>query len=215
MTAAQTKALDTLWPRYGLNLPMDTPLDLEEVFGRSAPRTLEIGFGNGEALSLLAGQHPERDFLGVEVHGPGVGQLLHRVGAKGLDNVRVFRGDALQVLETALAPACLDEVLLWFPDPWPKTRHHKRRIVDTRLLDLVHSRLRAGGHFHLATDWQEYAEWMLEKLSARPDFRNDVAQGGFLPPPAPRPQTKFERRGLGLGHQVWDLRFHTLDAADL
>lgn len=209
MTAAQARSLDTLWPKYGLRIDPHGPLDLDQIFGRCAPRTLEIGFGNGEALATLAEQNPQRDYLGIEVHGPGVGQLLYRAGESGLENLRVFRDDALHVLERALAPASLEQVLVWFPDPWPKRRHHKRRIVNEPLLDLVHSRLVTGGTLHLATDWGQYAHWMLEKLAARPDYQNEASDGGFLPPPPPRPQTKFERRGLILGHRVWDLRYRT------
>jgi tRNA (guanine-N7-)-methyltransferase len=206
MTVAQERAWTELWPRFGLESE-DAPLDLAAVFGREAPRTLEIGFGNGESLVSLAAEHPERDFLGIEVHRPGVGHLLLRIEELGLRNLRVICRDAVEVLERCIAESSLDEVLLYFPDPWPKKRHHKRRIVQPGFVALVSSRLRPGGVFRMATDWQPYAEHMLAVAGACAALRNDSAEGDYVPRPASRPVTRFERRGQRLGHGVWDLAF--------
>lgn len=206
MTVAQERAWVELWPRFGLE-STDAPLDLESVFGRDAPRTLEIGFGNGESLVALATAHPERDFLGIEVHRPGVGHLLLRIEALGLANLRVICRDAVEVLQRCVPEASLDEVLLYFPDPWPKKRHHKRRIVQPDFVALVASRLRPGGVFRMATDWQPYAEHMLAVAGACPALHNDSTQGDYVPRPDSRPVTRFERRGQRLGHGVWDLAF--------
>jgi tRNA (guanine-N7-)-methyltransferase len=206
MTVAQERAWAELWPRFGLE-SADAPLNLASVFGREAPRTLEIGFGNGESLVSLAAEHPERDFLGIEVHRPGVGHLLLRIEELGLRNLRVICRDAVEVLERCIAEAALDEVLLYFPDPWPKKRHHKRRIVQPGFVALVASRLRPGGVLRMATDWQPYAEHMLAVAGACTALRNDSADGDYVPRPASRPVTRFERRGQRLGHGVWDLAF--------
>jgi len=206
MTVAQERAWAELWPGFGLE-SADAPLDLASVFGREAPRTLEIGFGNGESLVSLAAEHPERDFLGIEVHRPGVGHLLLRIEELGLRNLRVICRDAVEVLERCIAEAALDEVLLYFPDPWPKKRHHKRRIVQPGFVALVASRLRPGGVLRMATDWQPYAEHMLAVAGACTALRNDSADGDYVPRPASRPVTRFERRGQRLGHGVWDLAF--------
>ena len=206
MTTAQERAWRELWPRYGLETG-DGPLDLAAVFGRDAPRTLEIGFGNGETLATLAAAHPERDYLGIEVHRPGVGHLMLRAAELGLTNLRVVCRDAVEVLERCVAPASLDEVLLYFPDPWPKKRHHKRRIVQPGFVELVASRLRSGGVLRMATDWQPYAEHMLAVLSECAALRNAAEDGGHVPRPESRPVTRFERRGQRLGHGVWDLAF--------
>ena len=206
MTVAQERAWAELWPRFGLE-SADAPLDLAAVFGREAPRTLEIGFGNGESLVALASEHPERDFLGIEVHRPGVGHLLLRVEELGLRNLRVICRDAVEVLGRCITEASLDEVLLYFPDPWPKKRHHKRRIVQPGFAALVASRLRLGGVFRMATDWQPYAEQMLAVAGACATLRNDSTEGDYVPRPASRPVTRFERRGHRLGHGVWDLAF--------
>jgi len=206
MTVAQERAWAELWPRFGLE-SADAPLDLAAVFGREAPRTLEIGFGNGESLVALASEHPERDFLGIEVHRPGVGHLLLRIEELGLRNLRVICRDAVEVLERCIPEASLDEVLLYFPDPWPKKRHHKRRIVQPGFVALVASRLRPGGVFCMATDWEPYAEHMLAVAGACATLRNDSTEGDYVPRPASRPVTRFERRGQRLGHGVWDLAF--------
>jgi len=206
MTVAQERAWVELWPRFGLE-SSDAPLDLGSVFGRDAPRMLEIGFGNGESLVALATTHPERDFLGIEVHRPGVGHLLLRIEALGLANLRVICRDAVEVLQRCVPDASLDEVLLYFPDPWPKKRHHKRRIVQPDFVALVASRLRPGGVFRMATDWQPYAEHMLAVAGACVALHNDSTQGDYVPRPDSRPVTRFERRGQRLGHGVWDLAF--------
>ncbi len=170
-------------------------------------RTLEIGFGNGEVLAELARNYPDNDYLGVEVHRPGVGHLLLLIEKFGLTNVRLFMHDAVEVLQNQLPPRSLDEVLLFFPDPWPKKRHHKRRIVQPSFIELVASRLQAGGVFHLATDWENYAEQMLELMDKSEMFENIAGAGCFAERPESRPVTKFERRGQRLGHGVWDLLY--------
>ncbi len=210
LTSAQERALDELWPRFGID--NDTSLlDFDALFGRSAPRVLEIGFGNGELLAELAATHPDHDYLGLEVHRPGVGHLLIAAGRAGLTNVRVICDDAMEVLRHRLPAGSLDAVLLLFPDPWPKKRHHKRRIVGPEFLSLVAAALRPGGRLHLATDWQNYAEHMFEALSRCPDFRNSVAGDdyttGAVERPDSRPVTKYENRGQRLGHEVWDYVF--------
>ena len=209
MTAAQRSALAELGERYLLELP-GAPLDLDRVFGRRAARTVEIGFGAGDALVALAGSEPERDFLGIEVYPPGVGRLLAACRAAGLGNVRVAMADALDVLEHWLAPSSVEEVLVWFPDPWPKKRHHKRRLVRPRFAALVHRVLRPGGTLHLATDWEPYAEHMLEVLESHPGFSNRAAPGRFMPRPARRRETRFERRGRARGHRVLDLAWRAV-----
>jgi tRNA (guanine-N7-)-methyltransferase len=205
ITAAQKRALAELLPKHGIPFS-PAVLDLDAVFGRRAPRVLEIGFGNGDTLVELAARHPERDFIGAEVHPPGVGHCLLAIEARGLPNVRVVAHDAVEVLAEQLAPASLDEVLLLFPDPWPKKRHHKRRIVQPEFVALVASRLRPGGRFRLATDWEPYASWMLEVIGASPDFANAAPGGGCMPRPE-RGATRFETRGRRLGHEVFDLEF--------
>jgi len=222
ITPAQQRALDELWPRLGIDIPTPdaappattTPVDFDAVFGRRAPRSLEIGFGNGENLLALAVAHPERDFIGVEVHRAGVGHLLLRADEAGLGNLRVVCHDAVEVLERHIAPESLDEVLVLFPDPWHKKRHHKRRLIQPAFVELVASRLQRGGRLQLATDWEPYAQQMLEVLAACPALRNlahPSADGGvetgFVPRPAWRALTRFERRGHRLGHGVWDLSF--------
>ena len=205
ITRAQTRALEELLPRFGIPYS-DAVLDLDAVFGRRAPRVLEIGFGNGDTLVELASRAPEMDFIGVEVHPPGIGHCLLAVEALGLTNVRVIAHDAVEVLQHQLPPASLDQVLLYFPDPWPKKRHHKRRIVQPEFVALVASRLKSGGHFRLATDWDPYAAWMLEVIGASPEFRNAASGGGCVDRPE-RGATRFERRGQRLGHSVFDFEF--------
>jgi tRNA (guanine-N7-)-methyltransferase len=209
MTAAQERAWTELWPRYGIETG-DAPLDLATIFGRRAPLTLEIGFGNGESLVALAAAHPERDFLGLEVHRPGVGHLMLRAEELGLTNVRAVCRDAVEVLQQCITPGSLDEVLLYFPDPWPKKRHHKRRIVQPDFVALVANRLRQGGTFRMATDWQPYSEHMLEVASGCAQLCNAAPSAGFVQRPESRPVTRFERRGQRLGHGVWDLAFTRL-----
>lgn len=206
ITEAQQRALDSLWPRYGIEF---TPasLDLTDVFGRQGPVTLEIGFGNGDNLANQAAAHPERNYLGVEVHRPGVGRLLLVLEERQLSNVRVICHDAVEVLERQLSPQCLDEVLILFPDPWPKKRHHKRRLLQAPFAALVADRLRIGGVLRFATDWQPYADAALEVLNSNPCLRNLSAERAFVPRPAERNPTRFEKRGERLGHGVWDLAF--------
>ncbi len=202
ITAGQQRALEQFWPRWGVPQPLDT-LNLNEVFGRVAPRVMEIGFGDGEVLLNMAARSPEQDFLGVEVHEPGVGHCLLGIEKTGLENIRLIREDAMVVLQDWLAPACLDRVNLFFPDPWPKKRHHKRRIVQPAFVALVAARLKPDGLLHMATDWAPYAEHMQEVMAASPDFAR-LSEGGD------RPVTKFERRGEGLGHEIRDLRYRRL-----
>ncbi|MBS0375804.1 MAG: tRNA (guanosine(46)-N7)-methyltransferase TrmB [Proteobacteria bacterium] len=206
ITAAQSRALEEHWGRYGVEFH-GTPLDLDALFGRRAPRTLEIGFGDGETLVALAARHPERDYLGLEVHAPGVGHCLLRAAAAGLTNVRVLRHDAVEVLEHGLPPASLDEVLIYFPDPWPKKRHHKRRLLQPAFAALLATRLAPGGRLRLATDWAPYAEWMRAVLDPSAEFVNEAGAAGYVPRPAERPETKFERRGARLGQAARDLAY--------
>jgi tRNA (guanine-N7-)-methyltransferase len=206
ITPAQQRALVALWPKYGIEFAA-RPLDLDAAFGRAASCTLEIGFGNGEHLLALAAAHPERNFLGVEVHRPGVGRLLLALEAGALANVRLICHDAVEVLERQLAPGSLAEVLILFPDPWPKKRHHKRRLIQRPFADLLATRLAPGGALALATDWQPYALQMLETLSAVPGLTNLAGQDAFAARPTERVSTRFERRGERLGHEVWDLAF--------
>ncbi len=203
-TRAQRRALDTLWPRFGIDYSAQR-LDLEQVFGRRAPCILEVGFGNGETLAELATAHPETDYLGVEVHEPGIGHLLLLLERMELGNVRVICHDAVEVLRHQVPPASLAGVNLFFPDPWPKKRHHKRRLVQAAFVELVARALEPAGSFHLATDWQDYAEHMLEVVDASPRFHNCSPEGGFAASRGSRPSTKFEWRGRRLGHQVRDL----------
>ncbi|TFH43560.1 MAG: tRNA (guanosine(46)-N7)-methyltransferase TrmB [Lysobacterales bacterium] len=205
MTAAQRAAIECRWPAYGLDA--EGVLDLDAVFGRRAPRTMEIGFGNGETMVNLAEAHPERDYLGVDVYEPGIGRLLAAVAQRHLANVRLLRADAVDVLHDHIAPTSLCAVLLWFPDPWPKKRHHKRRLIQADFVKLVATRLEPGGRFCLATDWQHYAEHMLAVLDDEESLVNQAGKGNFCVEHADRPETKFERRGRRLGHEVWDLRF--------
>jgi tRNA (guanine-N7-)-methyltransferase len=209
MTAGQSRALEELWPRYGVDYS-PAPLALDQIFGRTAPRTLEIGFGNGEHLAKLAAAHPERDYLGIEVHRPGVGHLLMLAAAQDIGNLRVSDHDAVEVLREQIPAAALDEVLVLFPDPWHKKRHHKRRLIQAPFVELIASRLRADGVFKLATDWQEYAQQMLAVISGSPDFANLSPSGDWMPRPEERAPTRFEKRGARLGHGVWDLSFRRL-----
>ncbi len=204
VTIAQQRALDELLPRFGIPYA-NKPVDLDAAFGRHAPHILEIGFGMGETTATIAAAHPENDYLGIEVHSPGVGSLMKRIGEENLQNIRVIQHDAVDVLQSMLPPASLDGVHLFFPDPWPKKRHFKRRLVQPPLIALVASRLKPGAYFHAATDWEDYATQMLSVLSAETTLKNTAA--GYAERPASRPQTKFETRGLRLGHRVWDLVF--------
>lgn len=204
MGPGQQRALVELGPRFVIPF-QTTPADLGSVFGRVAPRVVEIGFGMGGPTAAIAEARPDTDFLGIEVHPPGVGALLRLLGERGLANVRIVQHDAVEVLRAMLAPASLVGVHIFFPDPWPKKRHHKRRLLQPAFVGLVASRLAPGGVVHCATDWEPYAEQMLAVLTAEPTLRNTA--DGFAPRPALRPLTKFEARGLDRGHGVWDLRF--------
>lgn len=206
MTEAQERAFAEHWSRYGLD-PQGTPRDFDVVFGRSSERVLEIGFGNGEALRYAGANEPERDFVGIEVHRPGVGRLLNALAADGLGNVRVCAHDAVDVLRNEVADSSLGEIRIYFPDPWPKKRHHKRRLIQLAFSGLLTDKLRPGGLLHLATDWQDYAEQMWDVLDAEPRLRNEAGPRGYFDRPAWRPQTHFEKRGLRLGHGVWDLLY--------
>ena len=206
MTSGQSRALTELWPRYGVDYS-PAPLSLDALFGRQAPRTLEIGFGNGEHLASLAAAHPERDYLGIEVHRPGVGHLLMLAGDAGVSNLRVSDHDAVEVLRDQIPPASLAEVLVLFPDPWHKKRHHKRRLIQPPFVELLASRLQAGGVLRLATDWENYAQQMLDVLRGAAYFENLSPTGNWVSRPEERAPTRFEKRGARLGHGVWDLAF--------
>ena len=204
MGPGQQRALETLGPR--LVLPFTPrPLDLPATFGRDAPTVLEIGFGMGDATAVIAAAQPHTDFIGIEVHAPGVGALLKHIGELNLTNLRLIQHDAVEVLEQMIAPASLAGVHIFFPDPWHKTRHHKRRLIQPAWVAQLATRLAPGGYLHCATDWQPYAQQMLEVLSVEPALHNTVE--AYAPRPAWRPLTKFEARGLKLGHDVWDLLF--------
>ena len=210
LTKGQQKALDTLGPKYMLEFD-GQPQDLDAVFGRQAPRYLEIGFGDGLALAEMAAARSDVDFIGIEVHRPGVGSLLQRVEQLALTNVRVICADVVEVLKTMLADASLDKVLLFFPDPWHKKRHHKRRLIQADFVRLVRDKLKPGGIFHMATDWQDYAMHMLAVMKSARGFINTSSDDTFVMRPAYRPLTKFEARGKRLGHGVWDLVFERRD----
>jgi tRNA (guanine-N7-)-methyltransferase len=209
MTSGQARALEDLWPRYGVEFS-PTPLALDALFGRQAPRTLEIGFGNGEHLAALAAAHPERDYFGVEVHRPGVGHLFMLAATNNLTNLRASAHDAVEVLRDQIAQRALDEVLVLFPDPWHKKRHHKRRLIQPPFVELIATRLATGGVLRLATDWEAYALQMLDVVSASPQFTNLSPTGDWMPRPEERAPTRFEKRGARLGHGVWDLAFRRL-----
>jgi len=204
MSPAQQRALDTLLPRLGINYA-PAPLDFAATFGRSAPVILEIGFGMGETTAAIAAAQPQNDFLGLEVHGPGVGALLNRLDAAGLANVRVIQHDAVDVITHMIPTASLAGIHVYFPDPWPKKRHHKRRLLQPAFVHALARRLSTGGYLHAATDWDDYAQEILATFSAEPLLENTAAD--FAERPAWRPQTKFETRGLKLGHGVRDIVF--------
>lgn len=204
ITKAQSRAHSVLLPKYGIPYSPG-PLDLEQAFGRVAPKILEIGFGMGETTARVAAENPEKDYLAIEVHTPGVGSLLKLVEERGLANVRIIQHDAVEVVSHMLAPTCLDGVHIFFPDPWPKKRHHKRRLIQPPFVAALAERLKPGAYLHVATDWQDYAEHILAVLSAEPRLVNTAR--GYAARPAYRPITKFEQRGLKLGHAVWDVIF--------
>jgi tRNA (guanine-N7-)-methyltransferase len=204
LTAAQSRAHGELLPRFGIPYA-PAIVDLDGVFGRTASKIVEIGFGMGDTTAQIAAAHPEHDYLGIEVHTPGVGSLLKRVSDLGLGNVRVIQHDAVEVLAHMIAPETLAGVHVFFPDPWPKKRHHKRRLLQPPFIKLLAGRMKPGAYLHVATDWEDYANQILEVLSAEPLLANTAA--GFAPRPEYRPLTKFETRGLKLGHGVWDVIF--------
>ena len=204
MGSGQARALEDLGPRFVIPYTGDF-VDLDGIFGRTAPKILEIGFGMGETTASIAAAHPENDYLGIEVHTPGVGALLKRIGEGRLTNLRIIHHDAVEVLQHMLPDACLDGVHVFFPDPWHKKRHHKRRLIQPAFVHLLARKLKPGGYMHLATDWEDYAHQMLAVLCNEAAMQNTCE--GFAPRPETRPLTKFENRGLRLGHGVWDLLF--------
>jgi tRNA (guanine-N7-)-methyltransferase len=201
---AQQRAHATLLPRFGIPYSPQI-VDLDRIFGRRALRVLEIGFGMGETTATIAALHPENDYLGIEVHTPGVGSLLKSIGERNLTNVRIVQHDAVEVLQHMIAPDTFDAVHVFFPDPWPKKRHHKRRLLQPEFVALLAGRMKPGAYLHAATDWQEYAEQILDVLKREPRLVNTAPD--YAPRPPYRPQTKFETRGLKLGHGVWDIVF--------
>lgn len=204
VSPAQQRSLDTLMPRYGIPYSAQS-LNLEVAFGRSAPKILEIGFGMGEPTAQIALAHPQNDYLALEVHPPGVGSLLKQIDAQGIQNIRIIQHDAVEVLRDMVNDATLDGVHIFFPDPWHKARHNKRRLIQTPFIAKLVQKIKPGGYIHVATDWQDYAEQVLAVLSAEPLLQNTAAD--YAEKPAYRPLTKFENRGLKLGHGVWDLVF--------
>ena len=210
ITLGQKAAFDQWWPDYGLSLHNGL-LNLADIFQREAPTVLEIGFGMGDSLLEMVRNEPDKNFIGIEVHPPGVGRLINQAGKEGLSNLRVFMADAMDVLDDCIPDASLDRLQLYFPDPWHKKKHHKRRIVQPTFVQKIRQKLKPGGVFHLATDWQNYAEHMLEVMSQADGFGNLSEAGDYSPRPVYRPITKFEKRGERLGHGVWDLLFQRLN----
>ncbi|MCX2980035.1 tRNA (guanosine(46)-N7)-methyltransferase TrmB [Halieaceae bacterium IMCC14734] len=210
MTAAQQRALDDNWGRWGLEAAAGQ-LAPEQAFGRSAPLVLEIGFGMGLSLLEQAASQPQTNYVGIEVHPPGVGKLMQEMVAAGVDNIRVYRDDAVVILRECIADQSLDGVQIFFPDPWHKKRHHKRRLIQPDFIAMLRDKLVPGGFLHVATDWENYAEYALEVLSADPVLENTAADGTYIERPRERPLTKFEARGERLGHGVWDLMFRVPD----
>ena len=201
---AQRRAVDSLLPLFGIAYDA-APFDFDAAFARRAPKFLEIGFGMGETTARIAADHPQNDYLGIEVHTPGVGGLLRLIDAQRLSNIRIIQHDAVEVVAHMIPPASLSGIHVFFPDPWPKKRHHKRRLLQPAFVHLLAGRLQSGGYLHVATDWEEYASQILEVLSGEELLVNSVE--GFAPRPDHRPLTKFESRGLKLGHQVRDIVF--------
>lgn len=210
MTESQQRAMDEHWQQLGLTHEQGQ-LDLAQVFGREAPLVVEVGFGNGDSLVEMAQREPEKDFIGIEVHEPGVGRLINNVVSLGLTNLRAYCHDAVEVFSDCIADESIDRMQLFFPDPWHKKRHHKRRIVQPEFVEMVRRKLKKGGVWHMATDWEHYAEQMMEVMSEAPGYKNVAADGQYVPRPDTRPLTKFEQRGERLGHGVWDLMFERID----
>ena len=207
ITAGQERAFADHWPRYGLEVDDALRLDAPALFNDARDLILEIGFGNGDSLVQMAAAAPQAGYIGIEVHRPGVGHAMLAAAAAGIDNLRLIRHDAVAILRDHVADGTLARVQIYFPDPWPKARHHKRRIVQQPFTDLIWHKLRAGGEIHCATDWENYAEWMRDVFAGDPKWHNLGNADGYAPRPEWRPQTKFERRGERLGHGVWDLRY--------
>ena len=207
ITAGQERAFADHWPRYGLEVDDALRLDAPALFNDARDLILEIGFGNGDSLVQMAAAAPQAGYIGIEVHRPGVGHAMLAAAAANLDNLRLIRHDAVAILRDHVADGTLARVQIYFPDPWPKARHHKRRIVQKPFTDLIWRKLRAGGEIHCATDWAEYAEWMRDVFASDDKWQNLGGADGYAPRPDWRPQTKFERRGERLGHGVWDLRY--------
>lgn len=205
LTKGQTNAIETLWESHGVELNNEL-LDLDALFGRSAPVVLEIGFGNGQSLADMAETHQDMNFFGVEVHRPGIGSLLVQVKRRSLDNVRVSQDDAVLVCDQQIPDGSLERVQIFFPDPWHKERHKKRRLIQPTFVETLIKKLKPGGQIHVATDWENYAEHILEVLSANTDLQNTADD--YAPKPDYRPGTKYEARGIRLGHGVWDLVFN-------
>lgn len=206
ITAGQKNAFDTAWPTFGLSL-FDGQIDPEKIFGRSAALVVEIGFGMGDSLFQMAKNEPDKNFIGIEVHPPGVGRLINLAHQQSLPNLRVYMADAMDVMEDCIPDGTIDRLQLYFPDPWHKKKHHKRRILQPPFVQKIYPKIKAGGVFHMATDWQPYAEHMLEVMSAAQGFQNVQATFPYSPRPEYRPITKFEKRGERLGHGVWDIVF--------
>lgn len=210
MTTAQKKAFDDQWQTYGLSL-YGGAMDPQQVFGREAPLVLEIGFGMGDSLLQMAQQEPEKDFIGIEVHPPGVGRIMNNAAKAGVKNLRVYMADANDVLEDCIADGSVSRFQLFFPDPWHKKKHHKRRIVQSAFVQAIRCKLASAGLFHMATDWENYADYMMEVMSQAEGFKNCADEFRFSPRPEHRPITKFEKRGERLGHGVWDILFQVAD----
>lgn len=206
LTSGQAYALDTHWQQFGLEKDSGQ-IEYNEVFGNAGRRVLEIGFGMGNSLVTMAERMPDHQFIGIEVHRPGVGSLINQAERLGLTNLKTYADDAVQVLKQCIPNDHLDVVQIFFPDPWHKRKHHKRRLIQTEFLDLIQTKLKIGGTLHVATDWQDYATHILRTLSAHPHYANTSSSGDYCPRPAHRPQTKFEARGTRLGHGVWDIIF--------
>lgn len=213
LTNAQQNALDRHWKMHGIDFS-DEPIIFKEVFQNTHDVVVEIGFGNGDSLLQQAIEQPQLNFIGIEVHAPGVGHLIHNAHRQNVKNLRVLRHDAVEVLQNQIADASIHKLQLFFPDPWHKKRHHKRRIMKPEFIELIHRKLKIGGRFHMATDWQPYAEVMLEQMSEAPGFINCSGEGNYSPDMSDRCETKFERRGRRLGHGVWDLIFSKIDSAE-
>ncbi len=210
LSSRQSRALEQLWPQYGVDYTAE-PLDLSTLFGREAKVVVEIGFGMGASFVAMAKAAPEQNFLGIEVHRPGVGACLADVADEGVTNIRVMEHDAVEVMLNMLGENSIDRLQLFFPDPWHKKRHHKRRIVQPDFVQQIRRVLKPGGVFHMATDWENYAEHMMEVMLAAPGFQNQHSETGYAPRPDYRPLTKFEKRGQRLGHGVWDLLFEVTE----